>query len=48
LDLISDINKHIDKNCIIGRNGEILEGDGYEVLSALELAIAASLIYTKT
>jgi len=42
------VNAHISGESDLGRNGELLAGEGYEVLSALEVAVVASLIVSKT
>jgi hypothetical protein len=48
LDMLRKVNEQINSETKLSRNGELLRGDGYEVLSALEVAIAATLIYSKT
>ena len=48
LTMLSEVNRGISLESRLGKNGELLSGEGYEVLSALEVAIAATLIYGKT
>jgi hypothetical protein len=48
LQLLRAANQAIDASSELGRNGELLHGEGYEVLSALEVAIVAALVLTKT
>ena len=48
LGILRTANQLIDPSSSLGRNGELLTGEGYEVLSALELAIVAALVLTKT
>ena len=42
------VNSGLSGESGLGRNGELLAGEGYEVLSALEVAVMASLIVSKT
>merc|ERR1712107_502989 len=48
LEVLRSVNVNMSSESKLSRNGELLVGDGYEILSALEVAIIASLIYTKT
>jgi len=48
LEGLQRVNMNISSESKLSRNGELLVGEGYEVLSALEVAVVASLIYTKT
>jgi len=48
LNKLNDINLKVDQNSKIGCNGELVEGNGYESLNFLEMAIACTLILKKT
>mmetsp|Transcript_69360 Transcript_69360/g.144650 ORF Transcript_69360/g.144650 Transcript_69360/m.144650 type:complete len:348 (-) Transcript_69360:125-1168(-) len=48
VDLLRKVNRTIDPDSKLGRNGELLAGTGYEILGSLEVAIAASMIFSKT
>lgn len=48
LHILENLNKKIDDESILGCNGEILNGKGYETLNVLEVAIACTLIFKKS
>ena len=48
LQLLTAANQLVDTGSVLGRNGELLSGEGYEVLSALEVAIVAALVLCVT
>jgi hypothetical protein len=48
LQLLRAANQLVDAGSVLGRNGELLAGEGYEVLGALEVAIVAALVLSVT